>query len=139
MALSLLELGIVLTGVKAELEHSGHKILERTCVLLEDSAKEAIGNDDYIFGWPRLAQSTIDRKGFERPLFETGALRDSITHNVDSNGKEAAIGTDLDYAKYLEFGTSKMPARPFLGGALIAKEHEIQEGVLAEVKKVFEK
>ena len=139
MALSLLELGIVLTGVKAELEHSGHKILERTCVLLEDSAKDAIGNDDYIFGWPRLAQSTIDRKGFERPLFETGALRDSITHNVDANGKEAAVGTDLDYAKYLEFGTSKMPARPFLGGALIAKEHEIDDGVLAEVKKIFEK
>jgi hypothetical protein len=42
-------------------------------------------------------------------------------------------------AKYLEFGTSKMPARPFLGGALIAKEHEIGDGVLAEVKKAFEK
>jgi HK97 gp10 family phage protein len=139
MALSLLELGIALAGVKAELEHSGHKILEKTCVLLEDSAKEAIGNDDYIFGWPRLAQSTIDRKGFERPLYETGALRDSITHNVDSNGKEAAVGTDLDYAKYLEFGTSKMPARPFLGGALIAKEREIGDGVLTEVKKAFEK
>lgn len=121
------------------MEHSGHKILEKTCFLLEDSAKEAIGNDDYIFGWPRLAQSTIDRKGFERPLFETGALRDSITHNVDSNGKEAAVGTDLDYAKYLEFGTSKMPARPFLGGALIAKEHEIGQGIVAEVKKIFEK
>lgn len=137
--MNLLELGLVLTAVKGELEHSGHKILEKTCFLLEDSAKEAIGNDDYIFGWPRLAQSTIDRKGFERPLFETGALRDSITHNVDSNGKEAAVGTDLDYAKYLEFGTSKMPARPFLGGALIAKEHEIGQGIVAEVKKIFEK
>jgi hypothetical protein len=30
-----------------------------------------------------------------------------------------------------------MPARPFLGGALIAKEHEIEDGVLAEVKKIF--
>lgn len=137
--MSLLELGIVLTGVKEELAHSGHKILERTCVLLEDSAKEAIGNDDYIFGWPKLAQSTIDRKGFERPLFETGALRDSITHNVDADGREAAVGTDIEYAKYQEFGTSKIPARPFLGGALIAKEHEIGDGVLAEVKKVFER
>lgn len=137
--MNLLELGLVLTGVKAELEHSGHKILERTCVLLEDSAKEAIGNDDYIFNWPRLAQSTIDRKGFERPLYETGALQRSIEHNVDASGKEAAVGTDLDYAKYLEFGTSKMPARPFLGGALIAKEHEIGDGVVAEVKKIFEK
>jgi HK97 gp10 family phage protein len=136
--MSLLELGIVLTGVKAELEHSGHKILEKTCVLLENSAKDAIGT--YQFGWAPLAPETIARKATgDSPLLETGALRDSITHNVDSNGKEAAVGTDLDYAKYLEFGTSKMPARPFLGGALIAKEHEIGDGVVAEVKKIFEK
>ena len=30
-------------------------------------------------------------------------------------------------------------ARPFLGGALIAKEREIDDGVLAEVKRAFEK
>jgi HK97 gp10 family phage protein len=138
MALSLLELGLVLTGVKAEMEHRGHKILEKTCVLLEDSAKSALGT--YEFGWPPLQPETIARKVTgDSPLLETGALRDSIKHNVDPNGKEAAVGTDLDYAKYLEFGTSKMPARPFLGGALIAKEHEIGEGVFAEVKNIFEK
>jgi HK97 gp10 family phage protein len=65
--------------------------------------------------------------------------RPPLRHNVDANGREAAVGTDIDYAKYLEFGTSKMPARPFLGGALVAKEHEIGDGVLAEVKKIFEK
>lgn len=138
MSLSLAELGLVLTGVGAELERSNHKILERTCVLLEDSAKGALGT--YEFGWPPLKPETIARKATgDSPLLETGALRDSITHNVDSNGKEAAVGTDLDYAKYLEFGTSKMPARPFLGGALIAKEHEIEAGVLAEVQRAFEK
>jgi HK97 gp10 family phage protein len=138
MALSLLELGIVLTGVKAELEHSGHKILERTCVLLENSAKEALGT--YEFGWAPLKPETIARKATgDSPLLETGATRESIQHNVDANGKEAHVGTDLEYAKYLEFGTSRIPARPFLGGALIAKEHEIGEGVLAEVKKIFEK
>jgi hypothetical protein len=35
-------------------KHVEHEMLEKTCVLLEDSAKSAIGNDDYIFGWPRL-------------------------------------------------------------------------------------
>jgi HK97 gp10 family phage protein len=136
--MNLLELGLVLTGVKAELEHSGHKILEQSCVLLEDSAKGAIGT--YEFNWPPLKPETIARKMTgDSPLLETGALRDSITHNVDPSGKEAAVGTDLDYAKYLEFGTSKMPARPFLGGALIANEHKIGETVVAEVKKIFEK
>ena len=136
--MTLLELGLVLIGVKAELEHSGHKILERTCVLLEDSAKDELGT--YEFGWVPLRPETIARKATgDSPLLETGAPRDSITHSVDPNGKEAAIGTDIEYAKYLEFGTSKMPARPFLGGDLIAKEREIGDGVLAEVKKIFEK
>jgi HK97 gp10 family phage protein len=117
------------------LNHGEHEILEKTCVLLEDSAKNAIGNDDYIFGWPRLAQSTIDRKGFERPLYETGELQRSIEHNVDD--RESFVGTDNPIAKFQEFGTSRIPARPFLGGALIAKEHEIGETVVAEVEKLF--
>jgi HK97 gp10 family phage protein len=61
----------------------------------------------------------------------------SIQHNVDVNGKQASVGTDIEYAKYLEFGTSKMPARPFLGSALSAKEHEIDEAIVAEIGKIF--
>jgi hypothetical protein len=60
MALSLLELGLVLTGVKVELERSGHRILERACVALENSAKDAIGT--YEFNWPPLKPETIARK-----------------------------------------------------------------------------
>jgi hypothetical protein len=57
-------------------------------VLLEDSAKEALGTHE--FGWPPLQPETIARKATgDSPLLETGALRDSIKHNVDANGKES--------------------------------------------------
>jgi len=111
--------------VKADMRLAEDVCLEKACRMIEKSAKQAIGNDDYIFGWPRLAQSTVERKGFERPLYETGELRDSIEHNVDAGARDAYVGTDDPVAKYQEFGTSRIPARPFLGGALIAQEGKI--------------
>lgn len=76
---------------------------------------------------PRLAQSTVERKGFERPLYETGALRDSIEHVVMREGNEVVgyVGTNDPIAKYHEFGTSRIPARPFLSAAAMRQEDKI--------------
>jgi HK97 gp10 family phage protein len=48
----------------------------------------------------------------EAPGKDTGSLQDSITHVVD--GDTAYIGSDDSSALPLEFGTSKMAARPFI-------------------------
>lgn len=53
-------------------------------------------------------------KGFA-PV-DTGALRNSI--KADVQALEATIGTDLDYAGYVEYGTSRMAPRAYLGPAL---------------------
>lgn len=51
---------------------------------------------------------------------DTGRLRNSITHRL--RGDDAVeIGTAVEYGKYVEFGTSKMQANPFLRSA--ANEH----------------
>jgi HK97 gp10 family phage protein len=53
---------------------------------------------------------------------DTGRLRSSITHEVggDSEGIAARVGTNVEYAPHLEYGTSRMKARPFLRPALQA-------------------
>ena len=44
---------------------------------------------------------------------DTGRLRTSITHEVvDSNS--VVIGTNVEYAPYVELGTSKQKAQPYL-------------------------
>jgi len=48
----------------------------------------------------------------QAPANNTGALVRSI--KVKKNGREATISIEKDYAIYLEFGTSKMRARPFI-------------------------
>ena len=49
---------------------------------------------------------------------DTGTLERSI-HQEDVQGQLAVtVGTDVPYAEHVEFGTSKMPARPYLRPAL---------------------
>ena len=100
--------------------------LEKTCQLIEDRAKAAIGT--YDFGWKQLAESTQEQRvalGFlaNEPLLRTGQLKDSIGHVVEGN--VGYVGTNDPVAKYHEYGTSKIPPRPFLAGALAATEAEI--------------
>lgn len=47
---------------------------------------------------------------------DTGRLRNSITHAVvEENGEKAVyIGTNVEYAPYVELGTKNTDAQPFL-------------------------
>ena len=51
---------------------------------------------------------------------DTGRLRNSISHTVD--GEAAYIGTNVEYAPYLELGTKKIAAHHYLKRA--ATEHK---------------
>ena len=55
---------------------------------------------------------------------DTGNLRASITHEVDAGGKAVYIGTNVEYGPYVELGTSKQKAQPYLRPA--ATEHSEQ-------------
>ena len=47
---------------------------------------------------------------------DTGRLRASITHQVTTNGTsgDMRVGTNVEYAPYVELGTFRMKARPFI-------------------------
>ena len=53
-------------------------------------------------------------------LIDTGRLRNSISYAVD--GEAAYIGTNVEYAPYLELGTKKIAAHHYLKRA--ATEHK---------------
>lgn len=52
----------------------------------------------------------------------TGRLQSSITHHMgaDAEGVYADVGTNVEYALYVEMGTSTAAAQPFLRPALDA-------------------
>jgi phage virion morphogenesis protein len=61
-------------------------------------------------------------------LFRQGRLHDSIQYQVV--GKQVQVGSDesAKYARFLQFGTPKMPARTFIGFS--AQDIEMIRGVL---------
>ena len=59
---------------------------------------------------------------------DTGRLRNSISHTVD--GEAAYIGTNVEYAPYVELGTSRAKAHHMLQKA--ATEHSAEYKRLAE-------
>lgn len=62
---------------------------------------------------------------------DTGNLRGSITHEVDAAGNAVYIGTNVEYAPYVELGTSRQKAQPFLRPAA--------SGHGAQYRRVLEK
>ena len=63
-------------------------------------------------------------EGYAKELcpVDTGRLRNSITH-VGDGGSEY-VGTNVEYGPYVELGTSRAPAQPFLRPA--AQDHAEQ-------------
>lgn len=47
---------------------------------------------------------------------DTGRLRNSISHATEEDGM--VIGTNVEYAPYVELGTSRMDPQPFLAPAI---------------------
>ena len=52
---------------------------------------------------------------------DTGRLRNSITHIVDEGARHVVIGTNVEYAAYVELGTKRQKPQPYLKPA--AQDH----------------
>ncbi len=64
----------------------------------------------------------VERAAIRGCAVDTGRLRSSITNELgqDGQGLVAVIGTNVEYAPYVELGTRNMVAQPFLLPALEA-------------------
>jgi HK97 gp10 family phage protein len=67
---------------------------------------------------------------------DTGLLRKSINHRIiDRKGYPVGqIGTNVEYAPFQEFGTSKMKPQPFLLPALNQKRAQVKEVIARRLK-----
>ena len=83
--------------------------------------------------WSKSTRKARQKKGNAALglLFDSGELNDSITHQV-TNKNKVQVGTNSTYAGFLNDGTNKMPARPFMG---ISKR--AQKGIDEALKLYF--
>jgi HK97 gp10 family phage protein len=77
----------------------------------------------------------------ETPAVDTGVLVNSInTQLVSSSDTEAIaeVGTGVLYSEFLEFGTSRMEARPFMRPAFDNNEAKIKDTIRRFAKQQIE-
>lgn len=61
----------------------------------------------------------IEGKSKQKVPVLTGNLKRAITHNILDDGLTGEVGTyDVHYAPYVEYGTSRTPARSYLHPSL---------------------
>ena len=68
----------------------------------------------------------------ESPNTDTGALIRSISTEITATS--VFVGTSLEYAPWLEFGTIDMKPHPFLGKALVERQDDINKLFFNAVK-----
>lgn len=68
------------------------------------------------------SQAKVNASGRPGPIPRTGRLRASIAFEVvtDDAGLVARVGTNVEYAGYVELGTDRAPPYPYLRPALPA-------------------
>ena len=82
-----------------------------------------------------LEEVGLVAEGYAKRLcpVDTGRLRNSITHAIfDEADPYAVIGTNVEYAAAVEYGTSKRKAHPYLHPA--AEEHGAEYARIIEAR-----
>lgn len=76
-----------------------------------------------------------DRTGKLRKGLKVSGVRSKDGNKYVLAGIQKDDNSEIFYGKFLEFGTSKMNARPFLGPAYEAKKDEARKVIIQELKK----
>ena len=94
------------------------------------------GAERFVRAGGLVIESNMKRIVTQKRIVDTGRLRASITSNVDSDGDGpySDTGPNVDYAEYVEYGTSRQPARPYAEPGFQASRPAIDALAARELK-----
>lgn len=116
--------------VKAAGDYAGLvEIRENNAAQIASGIKTAIATALEEVGL--AAEGFAKKKLTENHSVDTGRLRNSVTHAINIGEEAVYIGTNVEYAPYVELGTSRSKEKPYLRPA--AQNHS------TEYRAIFEK
>lgn len=107
-----------MAGIEVTLTSNKDEILEALGEQL-GQAMIAIGMTAESNAKQEITKAVYDTPESKSGYVRTGRLRNSISYGVDTDEPAVYIGSNVEYAPYVELGTSKMRARPFLKPAVV--------------------
>lgn len=89
-------------------------------IIIEDHSAEVIAtkNEAVLRALEAIGLQAEGYAKLKAPV-DTGRLRNSLTHQVEASEEAVYIGTAVEYAPYVEFGTRRSKAQPFLEPAVM--------------------
>jgi len=104
------------------------RFLRRAAIVVERQAKVLLSVPGTGRNKGRKSGPITRSKPGEPPRKQTGRLRASVTREVDESSLTARVGTNVDYGKFLELGTSRgLKPRPWLRRALAEMSQRVNE------------
>ncbi len=95
-------------------------------VRIEDNSEEVLeALHDKVVDWLEAIGEDAAGTAADRAPVDTGRLKGSISHAVVESEKAVYIGTNVEYAPYQEFGTSRgVPGKHFIQFGATAHQAE---------------
>lgn len=119
-------------GRNKAVQESTLAIHREALVLIQDNAD---GASQIRYGPKRVVN--VSKPG-DPPNTDTGRLVQSIKFDFPEDGI-GLVGSNLNYAKDLEFGTSKMAARPWLSTAVANTAKQVDKIFAKWMEKAYRK
>ena len=114
-------------AVLRDYEASLMALVGRAANLVRNTAVESINQGSKTgVVYTRGGKTSQRSAAGEPPATDTGFLVNNIVLDIDVDGLGANVESRADYSAFLEFGTSKMAARPFMQPALEANRAKIR-------------
>lgn len=126
----------------ADMEKALERGVKQTANQVRNTAIRSIQNESFGIYVTRYGQGgapydhVASRPG-NAPNTDTGALVNSIAVENVKGKPISFVGSGLDYAGYLEFGTKKMGARPWLQPALDANLSKLERNIIKSAKNMI--
>lgn len=117
-------------------ENADLAMLETMTLVVNDTRTEAVQGIQRgpATGQQRADGSRASAPG-QYPMSDTGRLANSVEAKLPTaSNMTAMVGTNVIYGRYLEFGTSRMAARPWL----LPSFNKAKDGVEIKLKKAIE-
>ena len=108
-------------------------------VNIMNANKLQIAIDNAIKNSVEKVKFKAEAKAISLVPVDTGRLKGSIAvKDLGPYNFELRAGytNDVDYAQYVEYGTSKMKAQPFLRPAIAYAKKEVVKDLYKEIKKI---
>lgn len=110
-----------LTGISADIRKKMQQVIAYGINATRNTAVDNIlrgakSGETYIKYNPRRTHQASASGQF--PASDTGFLANNIITRIEGNGLEGEVISQAEYSQFLEYGTSKMGARPFMQPSL---------------------